>query len=174
MFGRVGLVCVMTFAPIVLTACEVQPAPTDDAMIRTFRANRKEFEYWKTVFDRPEQNCRVELNIGMAFLTAAPCEVADRQRLSDFMNRTGVITIEARWESRNRDRKGGPIIFVMFAEGFRIGQVKQIDYNPTFVGNPVQNLDAYNWGRIAKDKPLPSGFWSRRIEGGWYLDYSAG
>jgi hypothetical protein len=149
-------------------------APLDDDMIKSFQANRSEFEFWKNVFNRPDQNCRIERTLGFIYAASSPCVISDKRRLSKFMHSAGIITIEARWVARGTG-SDGPVVFLAFATGTVVaGQAKEYVYNPDYQGPLEKDLDVYNWDLLKKSDELPSGRWHRVIEDRWYLVYTAG
>jgi len=143
-------------------------------MIRTFQANRSEFEHWKDVFKRTDQNCRVERTAGVIGIESSPCVINDKERLSAFMDKPGITSIEARWDTRHAERKDGAVIFVVFSEAMSIaGQDRQFEYDAEYHGALEKRLDHYNWGLLKRTDELPTGFWVRKIEDNWYLNYNA-
>lgn len=157
-------------------SCQGQPAtaPLDANMIKTFQANRTEFEFWRDAFNKPEQNCRVELTLGIVNTTSWPCAVENKERLSKFMKAAGIETIDAR-KNMGLNKDDGPVLFAMFAVGtVMAGQSKHIEYNPDYDGPLEKDLDVYSWGLLGTSDELPSGHWVRQIEGEWYLVYTAG
>ena len=162
---------------LMLQACEgpSRSAPSDSDMIKTFQANRIDFEYWKEQFNQPNQNCRVERIGESIHVDGAPCIVSDKNSLLSFMKKTGVTSIEARLLSRH-STKDGPIIFSVFAEGTSLaGRGKQFAYDPDYHGPLEKNLDVYDWRFVntLPGKPRPCCHWLRRVTSGWYLFYDA-
>lgn len=154
---------------------EQQAAPQDAVLIAKFRANQHEFEYWKTNFEQPNQNCRIEIANGTAASTLWPCMISDPQKLAAFMDREGITVIDARSDTVYSNTQPHPVIFAMFARGLSIaGQEKAITSIPNYEGPLQQNLDKFsrrsdpNSGTL-----LPGGYWLRRIESDWYLQFDA-
>ena len=89
------------------------------------------------------------------------------------MEKAGIDLIDARSEMVYPQRQRHPVIFSVFAKGYSIaGQGKAIVFIPGYRGHVEADLDKIS-GRSSSEALPPSGFWLRRIEGDWYLEYDA-
>lgn len=150
-------------------------APPDAVLLRTFQDNRTEFEYWKTVFSLPGQNCRIETEYGFTHIDAVPCSISDWSRLVRFVEKTGVIFIEARSQGGYNAGPDRFVVFGVFRSGMlSSGQGKFIQFVPKYRGALQESLDKFSWRSSMQPDELSSGTWVRKIGSGWYLSYTAG